>query len=101
MRRILNDAIEHFLDWMREQDPSCEEKAELRERVREELPLRPGRNRRFTYEEVQSICKRIVALTNDGKSIAEAEEDVARERGVKTRAIRSVWQSRFERGWRP
>jgi uncharacterized protein YoaH (UPF0181 family) len=102
MRRIINDAVEHFFDWMRKQNPSCEEKVELRERWREEFPvIRRGRKRRFSYEQVQSICKRIVALMNDGKSIAEAEEIVAQELSVKARAIRSVWEHRLEMGWRP
>jgi hypothetical protein len=101
MRRILNDRLERFLDCMRQQNLSCEEKTELRERVREEFPVRRGRNRTFTYEQVQQICRRIVTLWNDGKAIAEAEEIVARELGVKTRAIRSVWEHRLEMGWRP
>jgi hypothetical protein len=101
MRRILGDRLERFLDCMRKQNPSCEEKMELRERVREEFPVKRGRNRQFTYEQVQYICGRIVALLNHGTAVAEAEKIMARELNVRPRAIRSVWEHRFETKWRP
>jgi hypothetical protein len=69
--------------------------------VREEFPLRRERNYTFNYERVQCICKRIYDLLNDGESNAEAQETVARELDVKIRAIRSVWEDRYKRGWRP
>jgi len=102
MRRILNDGLERFLNWVHEQEPSCEEKMEVRQRFGEEFPIfRRGRRPRFDYEQVQDICKGIVALWNDGTPIAEAEEIVARNLGVKARAIRFVWEHRLEMGWRP
>ena len=101
MRRILNDGLERFLNWMHEQDPSCEEKTEVRQRFREEFPLFwRGRRPVFTYEQVQDICKRIVSLCNEGKAIGEAQEIVAQSVGAKARTIRYVWEHRYQMKWR-
>jgi hypothetical protein len=103
MRRSLNDPIEQFLAWFREQNPTCAEIAELGERTKEEIrPLKPGRNRRFTIEQRQRICRQVIALLaqDESLSLREAWENVARTWKVKPRAIRYEWDHRGEVGFR-
>jgi hypothetical protein len=111
MRRFNNG----FLEWLdgllrsvhdyedeREFVLSCDEKAEMIDRTREEFKQKPGRNSQFTIEQKKRICTRMVALLATDCTHRECYEIIAREcgTGIKPRAIKYEWEHRLEIGFR-
>jgi hypothetical protein len=94
IRQVISDIVEDFLTRIRAQVPSCEEKSEARNRVKEDLLVRSGRRARLNPREREMARNDIRTLIAHGLSTGNSVKRIAQKYGIPERTMRGYWDRR-------